>query len=384
MNNARREALLSTMRKINKDQGQFMDFADNLDNTEVIKIGIPSIDKFVGGFKKGAFTVAWGGMSCGKSTLALQAIANAQKEGSICVYIDMERSFSKERAIQLGVNLQELVLISNCQTAEEALTIIRTLSKDKVCDFLVLDSIQAMSPKGEQENKGKERDLAEAEMAQLARTLSKFFRIVSPDVFKAKIAVLLIGQCRMSLGSFIVRADLSGGEALKHWSYQTIFMRRGQGADAPSQKVIEYYADPDKGIHKESKNVACGFDAVLKLTKTKSASSAVENSEIHVPFTFEKGFVESVNFYEQIQITGTEEEKIIITKHLIKKGILKPSSEELKKQEELEDALAEQEREKVEPTLIPPTIPVVERKFTKEEIKVLDTPKKKGRPKKEK
>lgn len=285
--------------------------------------------------------------NCGKSTLALQAIANAQKEGSICVYIDMERSFSKERAIQLGVNLQELVLISNCQTAEEALSIIRTLSKDKVCDFLVLDSIQAMSPKGEQENKGKERDLAEAEMAQLARTLSKFFRIVSPDVFKAKIAVLLIGQCRMSLGSFIVRADLSGGEALKHWSYQTIFMRRGQGADAPSQKVVEYFNDPDGRMHKESKNVACGFDAVLKLTKTKSASSAVENSEIHVPFTFEKGFVETVNFDEQIQITGTEEEKAIIRQKLVEKGVLKSE-------------------ENIEPTLISPTIPIIKGEFPDE------------------
>jgi RecA/RadA recombinase len=324
MDNERKKRLLETMKKINKEQGQFMDFAENLDNTEVIKVGIPSIDKFVGGFKKGAFTVAWGGMSCGKSTLALQTIANAQKEGFICCYIDMERSFSKERAIQLGVNLQELMLVSNCQTAEEALTIIRTLSKDKVCDFLVLDSIQAMSPKGEQENKGKERDLAEAEMAQLARTLSKFFRIVSPDVFKAKIAVLLIGQCRMSLGSFIVRADLSGGEALKHWSYQTIFMRRGQGADAPSQKLVEYILDPDQKLHKESKNVPCGFDSVLKLTKTKSSSSAVENSEIHLPFTFENGFVESLETQEeQIKIVGTDEEKAIIRQKLIEKGILK-------------------------------------------------------------
>ena len=363
MDNARRQALLETMKKINKDQGQFMDFAENLDNTEVINVGIPSLDKFIGGFKKGAFTVAWGGMSCGKSTLALQAVANAQKEGKLCVYIDMERSFSKERAKQMGVNLQDLVLVSDCQTAEEALTIIRTLSKDKVCDFLVLDSIQAMSPKGEQENKGKERDLAEAEMAQLARTLSKFFRIVSPDVFKAKVAVLLIGQCRMSLGSFIVRADLSGGEALKHWSYQTIFMRRGQGADAPSQKVVEYYCDPDKGVHKESKNIPCGFDAVLKLTKTKSSTSAVENSEIHIPFTFEKGFVESLdNQEEQIKIEGTIDEQMIIRKHLIAKGILKEFGQD------------------IEPTLIPPTIETNERKFTEEEIKALDAPKKRGRP----
>jgi len=384
MDNERKARLLETMKRINKDQGQFMDFAENLDNTEVINCGIPSIDKFIGGIKKGAFTVVWGGMSCGKSTLALQTVANAQKEGKIVCYIDMERSFSKERAMQLGVNLSELILVSNCQTAEEALTIIRTLSKDKVCDFLVLDSIQAMSPKGEQENKGKERDLAEAEMAQLARTLSKFFRIVSPDVFKAKMAVLLIGQCRMSLGSFIVRADLSGGEALKHFSYQTIFMRRGQGADAPSQKVVEYYLDPDSKLHHESKNIPCGFDAVLKLTKTKSSTSAVENSEIHLPFTFEKGFVESLeNQEEQIKIDGTDEEKIIIRAKLIEKGIIKSGITSDKNgvitintgDTNLDNEIVEkfENLDKIE-----------ERPFTEEEVKALDKPKKKGRPKKEK
>jgi len=360
MDNARRDALLATMKKINKEQGDFMDFAENSHDTEVIKTGIPSLDNFCGGFKRGAFSVAWGASGCGKSTLCLQAVANAQKNLLSCVYIDMERSFDKERAKELGVNLADLVLVSNCQTAEEALTIIRTLSKDKVCDFLVLDSIQAMSPKGEQENKGKERDLAEAEMAQLARTLSKFFRIVSPDVFKAKLAVLLIGQCRMSLGSFIVRADLSGGEALKHWSYQTIFMRRGQGADAPSQKVVTYFNDPDGKMHKESNNVPCGFDAVLKLTKTKSSNSAIENAEIHVPFMYSRGFVDSVpQEDEQIVIDGTEEEKVIIRQKLIEKGIIAD-----------------------EPTAIPPSIPVEQKEFTKEETVALDKPKR-GRKAKE-
>lgn len=378
--NERRAKLLETLKKINKDQGQFMDFAENLDETEVVNVGIPSIDKFIGGFKKGAFSIVYGGMSCGKSTLALQTIANAQKENKVCCYLDMERSFSKERATQLGVNLSELILVSTCQTAEEALEIVRTLSKDKVCDFLVLDSIQSMSPQGEQENKGKQRELASAEMAQLARTLSKFFRVVSPDVFKAKMAVLLIGQIRMNLGSFIVRGELSGGEALKHFSYQTIFMRRGQGADAPSQKVIEFYLDPDKVMHKESKNIPCGFDAVLKLTKTKSSTSAVENSEIHLPFTFEKGFVESLeNQEEQIKIEGTDEEKAIIRQKLIEKGVLKEVCEKIAQKYESKDF----DQTLEEPTLVPPTIETNERKFTKEEIQALDKPKKRGRPAKE-
>lgn len=368
MDNARRQALLETMKKINKEQGNFMDFAENSSDTDVIKSGIPSFDKFIGGgIKKGNFTVGWGSTGCGKSTLCLQIIAAAQKAGQLCVYIDMEHTFEKDRARNLGVNLKELVLVNNCQTAEDAEEIVRTIAKDKVADLAIVDSIQAMSPKGEQENKGKERDLAGAEMAQLARTLSKFFRVVSPDVFRAKLAVLLIGQCRMSLGSFIVRADLSGGEALKHWSYQTIFMRRGQGADAPSQKVVEYYLDPDGKMHKESKNIPCGFDAVLKLTKTKSSSSAVENSEIHVPFTFERGFVESLeNQEEQIKIEGTLDEQMKIRKLLIEKGVLKDSTTV--------------RENSTEPTLVPPTIEVNERKFTKEEVKVLDKPKKRGRP----
>jgi len=344
MDNARKEALLATMKKINKDKGLNLDFAEETPDVEVLKSGIKAVDTFIFGFKKGAFSIAWGSTGCGKSTLALQTIANIQKEGGICCYIDMERSFEKPRAEQLGVNLSELILVSDCQTAEEAMGVIRTLAKDKVCDFLVVDSVQAMSPKGEQENKGKERDIAEAEMALLAQKLSKFFRIVSADVFKAKMAVLLIGQCRMSLGSFIVRADLSGGEALKHWSYQTIFMRRGQGADAPSQKVIEYFLDPDGKMHKESKNIPCGFDAVLKLNKSKSSNSALEFSEIHVPFTYKNGFVDSVpQDEEQIELVGTDEEKVILRHKLIEKGILK---------EEI----------------------VVERKFTKEETEALDKP----------
>lgn len=213
MENERKKHLIEVMKKINKEtKSNFMDFAENKEDMEVIYSGIKSIDKFFGGFKRGTFSVLWGGMSVGKSTLIMQTIANCQKEGKLICYIDMERSFDKERARQLGVNLNELVLVSSCSTAEQALEIIRQLSKDKAVDAIFLDSIQAMSPLHEQENKGKSRDLSEKEMAELARTLSKFFRVVASDIYNAKIACILIGQVRLSLGSFIVRADLSGGE----------------------------------------------------------------------------------------------------------------------------------------------------------------------------
>lgn len=316
MDNARRKQLIESMKKINKNfKDSFADFAENTEKASLISCGIKQIDDFIGGgFKKGAFHVLWGGESVGKSTLVLQAIANAQKEGEICCYLDMERSFDRERAVTLGVNLEELVFISKCRTAEEALEVIRTLSKDKVVDMIVLDSIHSLSPKGEQENKGKERGLDEKEMAELARTLSKFFRVVAPDIYNAKIACVLVGQARMSLGSFIVRAGLSGGKALHHWVNENIFMRRGQKSDAPVQKYKMYFLDPEKNVRYKTCSEEIGFDAVLKLSKTKSSKSAKEGSEIHVPFLYEKGFVDSIEDDDipvKIDAKNEEERKII-------------------------------------------------------------------------
>ena len=373
MENERRKLLIESMKKINKkSKDSLIDFAENTDNLEKIYSGLSSIDKFTGGFQKGNFTIAWGGESVGKSTLVLQTIANCQKEGKIACYLDMERSFDSTRAKQLGVNLEELVLVSKCQTAEDALEIIRTFAKDKVVDLIVLDSIQSMSPKGEQENKGKERELASQEMAQLARTLSKFFRVVAPDIYRAKIACILIGQVRLSLGSFIVRAELSGGLALRHFAYQSIFMRRGQKSDAPVQKFKNYFLDPDGQLRFQTISEEVGFDTVLKLYKTKSSDSAKEGSEIHLPFLYDKGFVDNYDSNADIQIRidpeAPEPEQEKIQEMMIEKGII---------QEEkfVEDHLKEKSPEFQEK---------VQKETEKLRDKIEQTKKKRGRPPKNK
>lgn len=321
MDNERRKKLIESMKKINKDnKATSIDFAGDTE-VEIIKTGIESFDNLIGGgFKKGNFTILWGGESVGKTTLALQAIADAQKNGNICCYIDMERSFESERAGKLGVNLEELVLVSSCQTAEEALEIVRNFSKDNVIDLVVLDSIQSMSPIGEQENKGKNRNLAEKEMAELARTLSKFFRVVAPDVYRAKIACIMIGQVRLNLGSFIVKASLSGGLALKHWAYQSIFIRRGQKADAPSNKVKRYFLNPKGKVGYKSVNKEVGFDSVLKLVKTKSSNSQPEGSDIHLPFVYKNGFVNEF-IPDETEIDIQEENREVIEEYLEEKKI---------------------------------------------------------------
>ena len=329
--NERRKKLLETMKKFNKDKkDSLLDFAVNKIEKEIVPFGIKRLDDFLGGGSvAGTFTVIYGGESVGKATLVLQKIAECQKQGKLCCYIDLEHSFDKERAIKLGINLENLVLAETCRTAEEAMEIVRTLCIENVVDVIVVDSIQAMSPKDEQQYKGKLRDLEEKEIAELARKLSKFFRVVAPDVFRAKADVIMIGQVRIAgIGSFYTHADMTGGEALKHWAYIRLFMRRGQGADAPVQKFKEYYLDPDGGLHYQTVKDKIGFDCVIKIEKTKSSDSAKEGTELHIPFYYKTGFNETKLKEEiPIKIEGTKEEKEKIKQILKEKNIYNPLQE---------------------------------------------------------
>lgn len=374
MENERKLKLLETMKSFNKTQkNEVLSFGVEKEDLELLPTGIKMFDDFIGGgLKKGTFSVIWGGEKVGKSTLVLQAIANSQKQGKICCYIDLEHTFEKERAVKLGVNLDDLILAEKCANAEQALEIIRTFCKEKVVDLIVVDSIQAMSPLHEQENKGKERGLAEKEMAELARTLSKFFRVVAPDVFNAQASCIMIGQCRISLGSFIVRAELSGGESLKHFAYQRIFVRRGQKTDAPTRDFKDYYIDPDGKLRYSTVKDPVGFDSVIKLEKTKSSKSEKEGSEIHLPFIYDEGFVNEIKNSEdvEVRISGTNEEKVKIKAMLQEKGILPldVSCETLPVKPELAQSDENQKNEE---------IPVLAEKVVQK-----SNEKKRGRPKK--
>lgn len=290
--NERKKHLLETLKGLNKSLGsQTFGFADESPDKEVISFGVTSIDNFMGGgVPRGKFTCDFGAEDTGKSTRALHLVANAQKNGLICAYLDLERKFDKERAESMGVQLDELVLSQILTSADDAMDAIRALSQEKVVDLIVVDSIQAMSPKGEQESKkGVEKSIGDDQMALLARVLGKFFRVVSPDIFRAKIAVYLIGQIRTNLGGFFAYADLSGGNALKHWLSLCIFSRKGQKADAPTHKIEKEIETPD-GIIKKKVSEPIGFDCVLKMVKSHITDAARENAEIHLPFYYKTGF----------------------------------------------------------------------------------------------
>lgn len=176
----------------------------------------------------------------------------------------------------------------------------------------------------------------------MARTLSKFFRVVSPFVFNAQASVIMIGQIRIAgIGSFYTHADMSGGEALKHWASTRVFIRRGQGVDAPVSKFKEYFIDPDGKIKYATQKEKIGFDAVLKLEKTKSCQSATEGSDIHLPFLFKEGFVNEILDSENAPIkidAKNEEEKIKIEQYLEEKNLLPKKDILEKKIEEYVDS----------------------------------------------
>jgi len=283
----RKNKLKEVMRDINKNSNDnlLVKFAFDEPEKECIPFGIKEIDDFTGkGAMKGNVIVIYGGEGIGKTTLAIEQIVSCQKEKGIAAFIHLEHAPFKERMIQFGVNLEELVLSENCQTAEDAMDLVIRLAKEKVVDLIVIDSIQAMSPKAEQfEGKGeKTRSMEEEEMALLARKMGKFLRRIASYIYKGKVGIVLIGQTRISgLGGFAPHESLSGGHALKHWSVETIFMRKGQGTDSPTIKITK---------NDKLKIIKIGFDCVLKIEKTKKTNSKPELSELHIPFYFKTGF----------------------------------------------------------------------------------------------
>jgi len=285
----RKEKLNSVLREINKNiPGAKVDFANTIDIKERQSFGYKYLDKLTGGgIIRGNCSVIWGSKGCGKTTIAYKLIATAQKEGKICAYLDVERSYDSIWAKKFGVDTDNLVYVI-CPTAEKVMDTVIKLCKEKVVDVIILDSIQGLSPHDEQfEGKAeKERSVEDSSMALLARKLSQFFRMATSYIADAKCALLLIGQARMDLGSFIKLETLSGGHALMHYSRLILRFRRGQKADAPTEKIEIDEIDKHGKPVKEDKQV--GFDMVVKVEKSQ-LDGCIEGDEIHMPFFYLEG-----------------------------------------------------------------------------------------------
>jgi len=269
---------------------EIIHFASEEPERERIPTGIVELDKMITGFPSGSFSIVWGNKGSTKTTTVLCAIAQAQKMGKTCLYLDLENSFDNDWADKCGIDRSKL-LIGHFETAEEALDSAIKLSKEKVVDLIVLDSVQSLSPEGEQEDKkGVEKSTADDTMALLARRLSQFFRMSASGVYRGNVTVILIGQSRMNLGGYIKLEALSGGKALAHWAALIIKTYRATKADAPQYKFK---------VGEKNKSLPIGFEICYRLEKKKICKTAPEESEVRANFYNEYGFKRPTN--EQIE-----------------------------------------------------------------------------------
>lgn len=186
----------------------------------------------IGGFPRGRIIEIYGVEGCGKSSIALGVVANAQKAGGVAVYIDMENTLDLEYARFLGVNTDELI-VSNPDCGEDAFDIIESLARSNEVDVIVVDSVSALIPKAEL--------LAEMEQQTIglqARLMSKGLRKVTMALAKSKTMCIFLNQLREKVGSYGNPQTTSGGNALRFYAGVRIELRRGEFIKTDKDTII--------------------------------------------------------------------------------------------------------------------------------------------------
>ncbi len=175
----------------------------------------------VGGLPRGRIIEIFGPESSGKTTLALHVIAEAQKKGGICAFVDAEHALDPEYARKIGVKLPEL-LISQPDTGEQALEIVESLVRANSIDVIVVDSVAALTPKDEIEG-----DMGSAQMGKQARLMSQALRKLTAITAKSNTIIIFINQIRMQIGVMFGNPETTtGGKALKFYTSVRLDIRR--------------------------------------------------------------------------------------------------------------------------------------------------------------
>ena len=220
------KALRLTMDKIEKDygKGSVMMMNERAEReTEVISTGSIGLDLAlgVGGFPKGRIIEIYGPESSGKTTIAIHAIAEAQKKGGICAIIDAEHAFDSSYAKRIGVDVDNL-LISQPDYGEQALEIADRLILSGALDVVVVDSVAALVPKGELEG-----EMGDSKMGLQARLMSQAMRKLTATISKTNCCCIFINQLREKIGVMFGNPETTtGGNALKFYASVRLDIRR--------------------------------------------------------------------------------------------------------------------------------------------------------------
>ncbi len=247
------------------------------DAADVVSTGSISLDIAlgIGGLPRGRIVEIYGPESSGKTTLALHAIAEAQKRGGTCAFIDAEHALDPVYAGKLGVNIEEL-LISQPDAGEQALEIVDTLVRSGAIDVLVVDSVAALVPRAELEG-----EMGDSHMGLHARLMSQALRKLTGSISRSKTLVIFINQIRMKIGVMFGSPETTtGGNALKFYASVRLDIRRiGALKDqeqvvgnqtrvkvvknkmAPPFKVVEFDIMYGEGVSKSGELIDLGVKA---------------------------------------------------------------------------------------------------------------------------
>jgi len=277
----REKALDSALSQIERafGKGSIMKLGQNqeLADVEVVSTGSLGLDIAlgIGGLPRGRVVEIYGPESSGKTTLALHAIAEAQKKGGTCAFIDAEHALDAAYARRLGVDIEEL-LISQPDAGEQALEIADTLVRSGAIDVLVVDSVAALVPRAELEG-----EMGDTHVGLQARLMSQALRKLTSSIARSHTLVIFINQIRMKIGVMFGSPETtSGGNALKFYASVRLDIRRiGAIKDreevvgnqtrvkvvknkmAPPFKVVEFDIMYGRGISKTGELLDLGVQA---------------------------------------------------------------------------------------------------------------------------
>ncbi|MFC0340309.1 MULTISPECIES: recombinase RecA [Paracoccus] len=223
----RQKALDSALAQIERQfgKGSIMKLgADNpvaeIEATSTGSLGL-DIALGIGGLPKGRIIEIFGPESSGKTTLTLHVVAEEQKKGGVCAFVDAEHALDPQYARKLGVNLDEL-LISQPDTGEQALEIVDTLVRSGAVSLVVVDSVAALTPKSEIEG-----DMGDMQMGSQARLMSQAMRKLTASIGRSNCMVIFINQIRMKIGVMFGNPETTtGGNALKFYASVRLDIRR--------------------------------------------------------------------------------------------------------------------------------------------------------------
>jgi recombination protein RecA len=353
--------LKSTLVAIEKEfgEGAIMQLGEMTNQgIEGIITGSLSLDIALGGkgLPRGRIIEIYGAESSGKTTLALHAVANAQKAGGVAAYIDAEHALDPTWAKRIGVNLDEL-LVSQPSYGEEALRIAEMLVKSNSVDIIVIDSVAALVPKNEVENV----EIGDPTVGMQARLMSQALRVLNPTIAKTRTCVIFINQIRQKIGVMYGNPETTpGGLALKFYCSVRLEVRRGpqvkdgdevignevkvkvvKNKIAPPFRSAEFEMWYDRGINYES-DLFTVAEAAKVLTKSGSFFSFGDQRLGQGKENVKAFFRDHPEVAEQVRLKVLEEQKELF--NLATPAI--PNAAEEEEPEEVEEPTPKEKKKK--------------------------------------